>query len=126
MDAGVDIFDAQGLPVFISLVIIVVTFTMLFLNLFNRTVCVTLGAVLMLIAGSALGFYNQSEAFDSIHMSPIFVLVGMSVFAIFLEELKLFDYFSKQMVLSMKGDKIKIIFALCILTAIASASSPTS
>lgn len=121
MDAGVDIFDAQGLPVFISLVIIVVTFTMLFMNLFNRTVCVTLGAVLMLIAGSALGFYNQTEAFDSIHMSPIFVLVGMSVFAIFLEELKLFDFLAKRMVLSMKGDKIKIIFALCILTAAASA-----
>jgi len=121
MDAGVDIFDAQGLPVFVSLVILVVTFTMLFLNLFNRTVCVTLGAVLMLISGSALGFYNQSEAFDSIHMSPIFVLVGMSVFAIFLEDLKLFDYLAKHMVLSMKGDKIKIIFALCILTAVASA-----
>ena len=60
MDAGVDIFDAQGLPVFVSLIILVVTFTMLFLNLFNRTVCVTLGAVLMLISGSALGFYNQS------------------------------------------------------------------
>lgn len=121
MDAGVDIFDAQGMPVFISLIIMVVTFTMLFLNLFNRTVCVTLGAVLMLIAGSALGFYNQSEAFDSIHMSPIFVLVGMSIFAIFLEDLKLFDYLAKRMVVSMKGDKVRIILALCILTAVASA-----
>ena len=121
MDAGVDIFDAQGLPVFVCLVIIVVTFTMLFMNLFNRTVCVTLGAVLMLIAGSALGFYNQSEAFDSIHMSPIFVLIGMSVFAILLEDLKLFDYLAKYMVVNMKGDKVKIIFALCILTAITSA-----
>ena len=121
MEAGVNIFDAQGLPVFVCLVIIVVTFTMLFMNLFNRTVCVTLGAVLMLIAGSALGFYNQSEAFDAIHMSPIFVLVGMSVFAILLEDLKLFDYLAKYMVVSMKGDRVKIIFALCILTAITSA-----
>ena len=121
MEAGVNIFDAQGLPVFVCLVIIIVTFTMLFMNLFNRTVCVTLGAVLMLIAGSALGFYNQSEAFDAIHMSPIFVLVGMSVFAILLEDLKLFDYMAKYMVVTMKGDKVKIIFALCILTAITSA-----
>ena len=106
---------------FVSLVIILMTFTMLFMNLFNRTVCVTLGAVLMLIAGSLLGFYNQSEAFDSIHMSPIFVLIGMSIFAIFLEDLKLFEYLAKRMVLSMKGDRVRIIFALCILTAIASA-----
>ncbi|MBF0489283.1 MAG: PDZ domain-containing protein [Candidatus Omnitrophica bacterium] len=121
IEAGVDIFDARGMPVFVSLIIVVITFTMLFLNFFNRTVCVTLGAVLMLIAGSAFGFYNQSEAFDAIHMSPIFVLVGMSIFAIFLEDLKFFDYLAKKMVLSMKGDKIKIIFALCVLTAITSA-----
>ncbi|MBF0521949.1 MAG: PDZ domain-containing protein [Candidatus Omnitrophica bacterium] len=121
VETGFGALDANGVNVFVSLVIIIVTFAALFLNLFNRTVCVTLGAVLMLIAGTALGFYNQSEAFDAIHMSPIFVLVGMSVFSIFLEDLKFFEYFSKRMVLTMKGDKVKIILTLCILTAVASA-----
>ncbi|MBF0531982.1 MAG: PDZ domain-containing protein [Candidatus Omnitrophica bacterium] len=121
VETGLDIFGANGMAVFVTLVIILITFTALFLNLFDRTICVTLGAVLMLVAGSMLGFYRQSEAFDSIRMSPIFVLIGMSIFALFLENLRYFDYVAKRLVLAMQGDKIKIIFALCILTAVASA-----
>ncbi|MBF0384270.1 MAG: PDZ domain-containing protein [Candidatus Omnitrophica bacterium] len=120
-ETGIDIFGTTGIGVFTALVIIIITFTMLFMNLFNRTVCVTLGAVLMLVAGSALGFYRQSEAFDSIRMSPIFVLVGMSIFSIFLEDLKFFEYIAKRLLLVMRGEKLKIIMTLCILTAVASA-----
>ncbi|MBF0330860.1 MAG: PDZ domain-containing protein [Candidatus Omnitrophica bacterium] len=121
VNAGMDIFGANGRDIMVVLVIITITFTMLFLNLFNRTVCVTLGAVLMLVAGSVFGFYNQSEAFDAIRMSPIFIFMGMSIFAIFLEDLRFFEYAAKKMIVSMKADRIRVVFALCIMTFIASA-----
>ncbi|MBF0217220.1 MAG: PDZ domain-containing protein [Candidatus Omnitrophica bacterium] len=119
--AGVDLFGSNGRNIFVVLVIIIITFTMLFLNLFNRTVCVTLGAVLMLVAGSVFGFYNQTEAFDAIRMSPIFIFMGMSIFAIFLEDLRFFEYVSRKMILKLKADPMKIILALCGLTFAASA-----
>ncbi|MBF0123284.1 MAG: PDZ domain-containing protein [Candidatus Omnitrophica bacterium] len=119
--AGIDLFGTSGRDIMVVLVIVIITFTMLFLNLFNRTVCVTLGAVLMLLAGSAFGFYNQSEAFDSIRMSPIFIFMGMSIFAIFLDDLRVFEYAAKKIIINLKADTAKVIFALCIMTFIASA-----
>ncbi len=121
VNAGVDLFGPSGRNILVVLVIVAITFTMLFLNLFNRTVCVTLGAVLMLLAGTAFGFYNQSEAFDAIRMSPIFIFMGMSIFAIFLDDLRFFEYVSKRIIVTLKADTIKVIFALCIMTFIASA-----
>lgn len=120
-DAGIDIFNAKGRDILVVIVILAVTFTMLFLNLFHRTVCVTLGAVLMLVAGSVLGFYNQSEAFDAIRLSPIFILVGMSIFAIFLEELRFFEYVGKQIIIALKADMVKVILVFAVLTAASSA-----
>ncbi|MBF0494550.1 MAG: PDZ domain-containing protein [Candidatus Omnitrophica bacterium] len=120
-DVGTYNFGPRGLNVMVVLVIIALTFTMLFLNVFNRSVSVTLGAVLMLAAGSILGFYNQNEAFDAIKMSPIFIFIGMSVFAIFLEDLRFFEYIAKKIILMMKADKIKVIFALSVLTFVVAA-----
>ncbi|MBF0494551.1 MAG: PDZ domain-containing protein [Candidatus Omnitrophica bacterium] len=121
VNAGVDIFGPRGRDIMVVLVIIAITFTMLFLNLFNRTVCVTLGAVLMLAAGSVFGFYKQSEAFDSISMSPIFIFMGMSIFAIFLEDLRFFEYVARRTILFLKFDQIKLILSLFGITFVASA-----
>ncbi|MBF0503609.1 MAG: PDZ domain-containing protein [Candidatus Omnitrophica bacterium] len=121
VNAGMDILQGSGRDILVVLVIIAVTFTMLFLNLFNRTVCVTLGAVLMLVAGTAFGFYNQSEAFDAIRMSPIFIFIGMSIFAIFLEDLRVFEYVAKRVIVALKADTVKVILSLCVLTFVASA-----
>jgi len=118
---NLDIFAGSGRDIFVVLVIIAITFTMLFMNLFNRAVCVTLGAVLMLIAGSTFGFYNQSEAFDSIRMSPIFIFIGMSIFTIFLEDLRFFEYVAKRIIVATKADTVKVIFGMCIMTFVASA-----
>ena len=120
-EIGMDIFAPRGRDILIVLVILIMTFTMLFLNIFNRTVCVTLGAVLMLVAGSVFGFYNQSEAFDAIRLSPIFILMGMSIFAIFLEELRFFEYVGKRLIVALKADGLKIIMVFAALTAVTSA-----
>ncbi|MBF0386923.1 MAG: PDZ domain-containing protein [Candidatus Omnitrophica bacterium] len=121
MNAGVDLFGPSGRNILVVLVIVAITFAMLFLNLFNRTVCVTLGAVLMLLAGTAFGFYNQTEAFDAIHMSPIFIFMGMSIFTIFLEDLRVFEFCAKKIVVMFKANTMKVVFALCVVTAVASA-----
>ncbi|MEI6437202.1 MAG: SLC13 family permease [Candidatus Omnitrophota bacterium] len=120
LNAGVDLFGTSGRNILVVLVIVAITFGMLFLNLFNRTVCVVLGAVLMLLAGTAFGFYNQTEAFDAIHMSPIFIFMGMSIFAIFLDDLRVFEYSAKKIVVMFRAKTIEVVFALCVVTALSS------
>lgn len=115
--AGIkNIYNSTFLNIIIVLVILILTFTALFFNLIERTVCVVLGAAVMMVFGAIFGFYNQTKAFNSIDMSPILIFVGMSVFSIFLERLKFFDYISKKIIVRMKADVIKVVFALCIMT----------
>lgn len=119
-EASFDFLGSNGRDILVVCAIIILTFTVLFMNIVHQTVCVTLGAVLMLVAGSVLGFYKQADAFDSIRLSPIFILVGMSVFAIFLEDLRFFEYIAKKIVLYLKADGIKTILAFCALTCLVS------
>lgn len=120
-EAGVHFLGPKTRDILVVCAVIILTFTVLFMNIVHRTVCVTLGAVLMLVAGSVFGFYAQADAFDSIRLSPIFILAGMSVFAIFLEDLRFFEYVSKKIILLLKADGIKIILAFCALTCFVSA-----
>ena len=115
--AGIgDFFRPTVINTAVVLLIFAVTFTSLFFNLLDRTVCLMLGAVLMLVAGSLLGFYDQGQAYRSIHMSPILILVGMSIFSISLERLKFFDYAAKRIVLLMEGNGTRVAVALCVMT----------
>lgn len=119
-EAALDFFGPNGRDILVVCIIIILTFTMLFMNIVHQTVCVTLGAVLMLVFGSVLGFYKQADAFDSIRLSPIFILIGMSIFAIFLEDLRFFEYIAKKIILFFKADGIKTILAFCALTCLVS------
>lgn len=119
-EASVDFLGTSGRDILVVCVIIILTFTMLFMNIVHQTVCVTLGAVLMLVAGSVLGFYKQADAFDAIRLSPIFILIGMSIFAIFLEDLRFFEYIAKKIIIFLKADGIKTILAFCGLTCLVS------
>jgi Na+/H+ antiporter NhaD/arsenite permease-like protein len=111
-----DVYNTTTFSIVIVLVILILTFSALFFNLLDRTVTVVMGAAFMLIWGSLFGFYDQAKAFDSIRMSPILIFIGMSVFSIFLERLKFFDYVAKNTIVKMKGDTIKVVFALCSIT----------
>jgi Na+/H+ antiporter NhaD/arsenite permease-like protein len=102
--------------ILIALIILILIFSALFFNLINRTVCVALGAALMLFVGSLFGFYDQTKAFHSIKMGPIIIFIGMSAFSILLEELKFFEYLAKKMILRMKADAGKVVFVLCLMT----------
>ena len=99
-----------------TILILLLTFTALFLNLMNRTVCVVLGAVLMIGWGSILGFYDETKAFHSIMMSPILIFVGISIFSILLDQLKFFDYTARKMIVKVDADTGKIVIALCLMT----------
>lgn len=115
--AGVlELYNPTFLDIAVVVLILIVTFTLLFFDVVNRTVCVVLGAVLMMISGSLLGFYSQTKAFDAILMSPILIFVGISIFSILLEKFEFFDYVAKTMILKTKGDIVKVAFVLCLLT----------
>ncbi|MFT7636448.1 MAG: Na+/H+ antiporter NhaD/arsenite permease-like protein [Candidatus Omnitrophota bacterium] len=116
--------DGLFRPTVVSSMVVIgifaLTFTCLFLNVFNRLICVVMGAVLMLACGSLIGFYNQSKAFAAIQMSPILILIGMSIFSIILGRLKFFDYAAKSLVILVKGQSMHAIIGLCLLTYVLS------
>ncbi len=100
----------------VAVFVLALVFLALFFNLAHRTVCVILGAVLMLGLGALFGFYDQTKAFQSIYLEPILLLISMGIFPIFLERAKFFDYSAKKIIVGMKGDVFKTAMALCLMT----------
>lgn len=110
-----NVYSLTPLSAACVLAILIATFVALFLNLFDRTVCIVLGAIAMLVAGAILGFYNQAKAFQAIQMSPILIFVGMSIFTIFLEKFRCCEYVAKKIIIETKGDVYRVVGGLCLI-----------
>ncbi len=107
--------SSVGHILFVLLVFFVV-FLLIFFDKVDRTVMVSLGAVIMVVFGTYMGFFDQARAFSSINAGTLSLIVGMSFFAIFFEKINLFTFAARKIVLFAEGDKTKIILFLCGIT----------
>jgi|GEM_PF-46071 len=98
------------------LLIFVFVFVTIFFELTDRAVIVGAGAVATVIAGTLLGFYNQADAFSSINLSTLSLLIGMGLISLVLQEAGLFDYCAKRFIIEADGDLWKLMVFLCITT----------
>ena len=104
--------------VWIILIIFVFVFAVIFLELADRAVIVGAGAVAAVIAGTLLGFYNQADAFSSINLSTLSLLIGMGLISLVLQEAGLFDYCAKRLILASGGDLWRLMVFFCVITYI--------
>ncbi|MBF0253585.1 MAG: PDZ domain-containing protein [Candidatus Omnitrophica bacterium] len=102
----------RAVSTIVMLLILLGTFGCLFFNVANRTVVVTLGAAASLLFGGVLGFYDQTQAFASVELGPILILVGMSIFSIALERFGFFEIAARKTILWTRGDAVHAVLSL--------------
>ena len=83
----------------------------------HRTVVALLGGMLVIIGG----VINQEQAIEAIDFNTIGLLVGMMVIVGIARNSGLFEYLAVRSAKQSKGDPIKIMISLTIITAILSA-----
>ena len=104
-------------PVFIALIIFILTYTVIISEKINRTVIALLGAVLMIV----FQVMPQEKAFRVIDFNTIGLLIGMMIIVIILRKTGIFQYIAIKTAKASKGDPWKIFLMFAIITALASA-----
>jgi Na+/H+ antiporter NhaD/arsenite permease-like protein len=104
-------------PVFLSVIILVITFAVLFTERYNRTVVSLIGAGLVIISG----ILTQEQAIAGIDFNTIALLTGMMVIVAVTRLTGLFEYISILAVQVVKGDPRGVLIVLALVTAVFSA-----
>ena len=93
------------------------TFALIVSEKIERTISALLGGMAMII----FGIVSQDQAFHSIDWNVIFLLAGMMIIANVLKETGLFQWVALKAVKMGKGDPMRILIILSLVTAITSA-----
>lgn len=102
----------------IAVVIFFVTYVIIVTERIDRTVAALLGGMAMI---HFVGSYAQEEAFRSIDLNVIFLLAGMMIIANVLSETGMFQWLAVQAVKIGRGNPLRIMQILAIVTAVGSA-----
>ena len=93
------------------------TFALIVSEKIDRTISALLGGLSMII----FGIVSQDQAFESVDWNVIFLLAGMMVIANVLKETGLFQWIALKAVRLGKGNPIRILVILSIVTGFTSA-----
>lgn len=97
-------------------IIFVLTYVIIVSERIHRTVAALIGGLLMII----LGVVKQSDAFHAIDLNVIFLLVGMMVIAAIMAETGVFQWMAIKAVQMGRGDPVRIMVILALITAVTS------
>ena len=111
----------MGWPVLASaLAIFAASYALIFSGYVHRTLAALVGAVTMIVAGSALGFYPYHAAVASIDMDTLWLLFGMMAIVGLLRETGFFQYIAIRAAKIARGNPTILFLSLGAATAIAS------
>lgn len=118
-------------PVSVSLLILIVTYTLLFIDKVHRTIIGLAGAAAMVLAGKFLDFYEtlpadlshplENTALGAIDWNTLGLLFGMMVIVAILEETGVFEYIAIRLAKLTQGSYWLLMMALGWFTFLASA-----
>ncbi|MBA2939785.1 ArsB/NhaD family transporter [Paenibacillus sp. CGMCC 1.16610] len=97
--------------------IFLVTYGMIIAEKIHRTIIAMLGGVLMVI----LGIVNQEDALHHIDFNTLGLLIGMMIIVSITAETGLFRYIALVSAKKAKGDPVRILISLVLITAVGSA-----
>jgi Na+/H+ antiporter NhaD/arsenite permease-like protein len=97
--------------------VFLITYALIVAERIPRTVSALLGGVTMIL----LGVVSQEQAFHSIDWNVIFLLIGMMLIAGIMRETGLFQWIAVKAVQLGRGQPMRILILLIIVTAIGSA-----
>ncbi len=103
--------------VIVAIGIFLVTYALIISEKFHRTIVAMIGGLAMVI----LGIVGQSEALHHIDFNTLGLLTGMMIIVAITGETGIFKYLAIAAAKRAKGDPLKILLFLGIITAVASA-----
>ena len=104
----------------IPTIIFVVALTLIFTEKVNRTIVALTGAVVMILFGTYMGFYNQDMATEIIDFNTLGLLFGMMVLVALLEPTGFFQYLAVWVGKISKGKPVRLLVLLGAVTTIIS------
>ena len=96
--------------------IFLLTYAIIVSERVHRTVAALLGGLLMIV----LRVVDQQDAFHAIDLNVIFLLVGMMVIAAIMAETGVFQWMAIRAVQLGRGDPVRIMVILALITAVTS------
>jgi Na+/H+ antiporter NhaD/arsenite permease-like protein len=104
----------------IATLIFVVSLVAIFAEWFHRTVIAIAGAILMIVAGKVLGFYDEGAALESVDFNTIGLLLGMMIVVALLEPTGFFEYVALWAGRASKGRPLRVFLLLGVVTSVLS------
>lgn len=101
----------------IALVVFLITYAFIVTEKIHRTIIAMTGAIIMII----LGIVSQEEALHHIDFNTLGLLTGMMIIVAITAETGLFNYIAIWAAKKVKGDPLKILISLGLITAVGSA-----
>ncbi len=103
-----------------ALGIFVAAYALLFSGCLHRTVAALVGAVAMVVTGSALGFFPHHAAVGSIDADTLWLLFGMMALVGLLRETGFFQYVAIRAAKIARGNPTVLFLSFGVCTAVAS------
>lgn len=101
---------------FITVVVFVAVFSVIFLNLADRVYVVLSGAAVLVMVGMASGFYPLDHIIKSIYFETLTLIFGMSIISSILAKSKLFDSIAGRVASHSQGDISWTMIILILVT----------
>ncbi|MGD8936358.1 MAG: SLC13 family permease, partial [Thiogranum sp.] len=89
--------------------ILVAAYALIFSEVIHRTLAGVIGAVAMVMAGTASGFYTQEEAVKAIDANTMFLLTGMMTLVVLLRPTGGFEYLAIRMAKLSRGSPKRLL-----------------
>jgi len=117
------IYSSQNLsflPGFLVLLLFFLIYYIVYHDWVDRTVLFVLGAIAIIFCGYYFGFYDWLMAWEALksRIEVIYLIIGMDILTIILDEGGLFSYLAKKILAFSHGDKWRIMLSFCLLTYI--------
>ncbi len=100
--------------------IFVITFAGILADRIDRTIVALVGASAMMISGLLLDFYSQAEAFETIELETLGLLLGMMILVALLAETGFFQYLATYTAKRSGGNPWRLLVILGTITTLLS------
>ena len=107
-------------PLIVSSLLFILTYVGILSERIHRAIVGLVGAVLMIIAGTWLGFYTDVEAVEAIDFNTITLLLGMMLIVGVLKKTGLFSYLAIRVAKRTQGSPWKLMLLLGLFTSVVS------
>jgi Na+/H+ antiporter NhaD/arsenite permease-like protein len=108
------------IPGIIAWFIFIISLFLIFSEKLNRFIAAVAGAASMLVAGRIFGYYTEKQAFESIDIETIGLLLGMMILVALLEPTGFFQYLAVLAGRFSKGKPLRLLILLGSITTMLS------